>query len=106
MPKQTKSTAAILHHENNAAIELAMNAANMAWWKMDLVSGAVAFGKRIAEILGYPTESFKNYNDFFSLVHPEDNGRVMDAMKSHLEGDVDKYEAEFRILTKSDGYKW
>ncbi len=106
MPKQTKSISAIIDHENNAAIELAMKAANMAWWEMDLISGGITFGKRKAEMLGYPCETFKNNSDFISLIHPEDAGRVTGAMKSHLEGYINKYEAEYRILTKSDGYIW
>ncbi len=106
MPKQTKSISAIIDHENNAAIELAMKAANMAWWEMDLISGGITFGKRKAEMLGYPCETFKNNSDFISLIHPEDAGRVTEAMKSHLEGYINKYEAEYRILTKSDGYIW
>ena len=106
MPKQKISKSAILHHVNNAAIDLAMKAANMAWWKVDLISGGVTFGERKAEILGYPSEAFKDYRDFLSLIHPEDAGRVMAAMKSHLEGYADKYESEYRVLTKSDGYKW
>ncbi|MCX6221385.1 MAG: PAS domain S-box protein [Bacteroidia bacterium] len=106
MPKQKISKPAMLHRENDAAIELAMKAANMAWWKVDLISGDVTFGERKAEMLGYPSEAFKNYRDFLSLIHPEDARRVVDAMKSHLEGSVDKYESEYRVLTKSDGYKW
>ncbi|MCK9411531.1 MAG: PAS domain S-box protein [Prolixibacteraceae bacterium] len=106
MRNRNTSKSAILDRKNNAAIELAMKAANMAWWKMDLISGGVAFGKRKAEMLGYPCEAFKNNSDFISLIHPEDAVRITDAMKSHLEGDIDKYEAEYRILTKSDGYKW
>jgi PAS domain S-box-containing protein len=106
MTKQKTSESELLYHENNAAIELAMKAANMAWWKMDLISGGVTFGKRKAEMLGYPCEAFKNNSDFISLIHPEDAGRITDTMKSYLEGFIDKYEAEYRILTKSDGYKW
>ncbi|MCK9638809.1 MAG: PAS domain S-box protein [Prolixibacteraceae bacterium] len=104
MQKISKST--ILHRENNTAIELALKAANMAWWNVDLISGDVIFGERNAEMLGYQSEEFKNYNDFLALIHPEDAGRVMDSMKSHLDGYVDKYESEYRVLTKSDGYKW
>jgi len=106
MPNHNTSKSAILVRENNVAMELAMEAANMAWWNMDLISGGITFGKRKAEMLGYPYEAFKNNSDFISLIHPEDAGRVVDAMKSHLEGYIGKYEAEYRVLTQSDGYKW
>ncbi len=92
--------------ENSIAIELAMNAANMAWWKMDTITGQVVFGRRKAEMLGYPPEKFQHYRDFMALVHPDDAARTMMAMQNHLNGKAEKYEAEYRILTKSEGYKW
>jgi PAS domain S-box-containing protein len=57
-------------------------------------------------MLGYLPENFKHYSDFVKLVHPEDHNRAMDAMKRHLDGLVDKYEVEYRILDYSGEYKW
>jgi len=92
--------------DNNSRLELAMQVANMAWWEMDVPTGKVTFEKRKAEMLGYPSEKFKTYKDFTSLVHPEDVGRTMNAMIGHFEGRFDKYEVEYRILTKSGVHKW
>ncbi len=92
--------------ENNSRLELAMQSANMAWWEMDITKGNVKFDKRKTDMLGYPPENFKHYNDFMALVHPEDSDKAMDAMQRHIDGLADKYEVEYRILTKSDGYKW
>jgi len=86
--------------------ELAMYAANMAWWEMELPSGTVTFGKRKAEMLGFPPEKFKHYKDFTDLVHPDDYEQIMHAMREHLNGKSDKYETEYRILTKDNGYRW
>ena len=93
-------------HENVARLELAMNVANMSWWEMDRTTGQVTFERRKAEMLGYPTEKFKHYSDFMDLVHPEDQERTMDAMRSLLDGSLDKYEVEYRIKTISGEYKW
>ena len=93
-------------HENVARLELAMNVANMSWWEMDMTTGQVTFERRKAEMLGYPTEKFKYYTDFMALVHPEDQERTMDAMRSHLDGSLEKYEVEYRIKTISGEYKW
>ena len=92
--------------ENDLMLELAMNAANMAWWKMDIPTGNVSFEKRKAEMLGFPPEQFRHYKDFMALVHPEDYDKAMHAMRRHLDGLLDKYEVEYRILTKSGEYKW
>lgn len=92
--------------ENNSRLELAMQSANMAWWEMDITNGNVKFDKRKTDMLGYPPENFKHYNDFVALVHPEDSDKAMNAMQRHIDGLADKYEVEYRILTESNVYKW
>ena len=87
-------------------LEEAMSTGNLAWWEMELPSGEVRFNDRKAEMLGYDPERFQTYEDFTELVHPEDYGRAMEAMRDHLEGRAERYEVEYRI-EKSDGdYKW
>lgn len=93
-------------NENNTRLQLAMKAANMAWWEMDIATGNVNFESRKAEMLGYPPEMFKHFNDFMNLIHPDDVEPIMNAMKAHLKGLTDKFESEYRILSKSGDYKW
>ena len=93
-------------NKNKSRLEFAMLAANIAWWEMDPATASVTFGNRMAEMLGYTPEKFKHYTDFTSLLHPEDFEKAMDAMRKHLNGLCDKYEVEYRILTKSGEYKW
>ena len=92
--------------ENNLMFELAMQSANMAWWEMDVANGSVIFNERKVNMLGYPPKQFKHYSDFMALVHPEDSDKIMNAMQKHIDGISDKYEVEYRISTKSEGYKW
>ncbi len=90
----------------NLKLTLAMQGGNMAWWEMEVQTGNVTFDNHKVEMLGYAPENFKHYTDFTSLVHPDDYKRIMKAMKGHLEGTLDKYEAEYRILAKSGEYIW
>ena len=92
--------------ENNSRLELAMQAANMAWWQMDVDSGNVIFDKRKTDMLGFLPEMFHHYKDFMALVHPEDTEDAMNAMRGHLEGRLLKYETEYRIKINSGEYKW
>ena len=92
--------------ENNSRLNLAMEAANMAWWGMEISTGSVTFGKRKAEMLGYPPKMFKQYKDFTELLHPDDHDKTMKAMHEHINGHTERYEAEYRILTRSGEYKW
>ncbi len=92
--------------ETIARLELSMQVANMSWWEMNHNTGKVTFENRKVEMLGYRAEEFGDYRDFMSLVHPEDYDRVMQAMKRHLDGVAEKYEADYRIKTKSGDYRW
>jgi PAS domain S-box-containing protein len=92
--------------ENNSRLELAMQSANMAWWEMDITNGEVVFDKRKADMLGYPAEMFTHYDDFIALLNTDDIPKAMQAMHKHIDGLTDKYEIEYRILTKSGAYKW
>lgn len=87
-------------------IEAGLRAGNLAWWEMELPSGKVAFDNRKAEMLGYPPKKFKTYEDFTRLLHAEDHPKAMQAMRDHLEGRAEVYDVEYRIKTKSSGYKW
>jgi PAS domain S-box-containing protein len=92
--------------ETDHKLTLAMQGGKMAWWEMDVTTGNVTFDKHKVEMLGYPIENFKHFKDFTALVHPQDYDRIMSAMRGHLDGVFDKYEAEYRILSKSGEYIW
>ncbi len=92
--------------EYNYRLELSMNIAGWAWWNLELPSGKVTFHKHKAEMIGYSPEDFKHYTDFTKLLHPDDYERVMEAMRKRIEGKVDRYETEYRILSKNKGYIW
>ena len=92
--------------ENNSRLNLIMQAGNVAWWEMERATGKVTFGKRKTEMLGFPAKNFTHYHDFTNLIHPDDHEKVMNAMRSHLSGVLDKYEVEYRMMTKSGEYKW
>ncbi len=92
--------------ENKVRLEKAMQTAKMAWWEMDVKTGNVIFEKSKAEMLGYQAEEFTHFKDFVALVHPEDQDNAIDAMRRHYSGKSDKYAFDYRILTKTEGYKW
>lgn len=87
-------------------IQLTMEAANIAWWEMDVNTGNVIFAKQKTDMLGYNADDFKHYTDFTNLVLSEDVDRTMKAMQDHFLGYTEKYETEYRIRCKSGEYKW
>lgn len=74
------------------------------WWQMNLPSGDVIFGDAKTEMLGYPSDNFKKYQDFTDLLEPKDNEIAMQAMRDHLEGKKDFYEVVYKIKRKDGQY--
>jgi PAS domain S-box-containing protein len=87
---------------------LAMSAANEGLWDFDLVSGkAATVSRRVWSILGFegdgPSSGLK---DWRARIHADDLERYAAAIKGHLEGETDRYEAEYRMLHKDGDYRW
>ena len=91
---------------SESRLELAMEAAKMAWWEMNASTGSVVFHQRFAEMLGYDASDFRHYDDIMKLIHPEDRARTAQAMRDHFAGKNDKYETEYRIRKKSGTDLW
>lgn len=74
------------------------------WWEMELPSGKVIFGDAKAKMLGYPAKNFKVYQDFTSLLHPDDYESAMNAMRQHMSKKKNFYETIYRIKNKKGDY--
>jgi PAS domain S-box-containing protein len=90
----------------NNRLEVAMDAGRIAWWEMELPSGNVKFNSRKVEMLGLNPEDFKHYDDFTSLVHPDDYNSMMNSMLDHINGKADIYQSDYRIRKKDGSYLW
>lgn len=84
----------------------AMRVGNIAWWEMHVTDGTVHFHDRKARVLGYNPDDFDHYEDFTSLIHPEDYERAMNAMRTHVEGKRERYDVEYRIEASDGSYHW
>ncbi|WP_152040911.1 sensor histidine kinase [Salinigranum salinum] len=84
----------------------AMFAGDLAWWELDVETGAVSFHNNKADMLGYPPEAFDHYEDFTQHVHPDDHDRMMQAMRDRLEDRTEKYDVEYRIRRVDGSYIW
>ena len=94
---------------NQATLRLqgALEMGHMAWWEWNIETGIVNMHENKAIMLGYTYDEFpKNVYKVCELIHPDDYNRTMDEMRSHLKGEKPKYDVQYRIKTKSGGYKW
>lgn len=88
-------------------IEEAIEAGGMAWWFMELPSGAVFFSPNKITMLGYGKDEaskFVHYSAFTDLLHPEDYEKTMQAMKKLIDGKAELYQAKYRIRKADGGY--
>ncbi len=86
-------------------LETALDAAGMAWWWMELPSGAIFFSPNKTKMLGREAEDFFHYKSFTDLVHPDDYEPMMKAMTDHIEGKAELYETTYRIKASDGTYK-
>lgn len=94
--------------EREAACDLEVRAETEAFWSWDLVEDKVWFSSRWREMLGYSDEDLGDEpSKWFNIVHPHDLGRLLDSLKTHIEGnDEESFEVEHRVRQKDGSYCW
>lgn len=87
--------------------QLAVNASNDGIWDWDLRTGYVYYSPRFKQCLEFTADDEfpPEEHTFWKLTHPDDAQRIRIAIRRHLE-DREPYELEFRIRTRSGGYRW
>ena len=92
--------------EEAARLAYAMGNACDGLWDWDVITNDVYFSPRLDQLLGFqPGERDPELYGWFDLVHPDDQDRVMAALKQHIEGKASSYEEEYRILTRQGVWK-
>ncbi len=84
--------------ESKARLDLALGAAGMGVWQLDVGSGRRHFDDISCRILGLDPATFSGEaEDFFAAVHPEDRPHVRGLLERTLVNGV-LYEPEFRVI--------
>jgi diguanylate cyclase len=82
---------------------------NLGHWYLNFTTNHVVFNPLKVESLGYSMDELPeqvHYNFFTSKLHPDDYEHTMNQMRLNMQGQIPIYECEYRILTKTEGYKW
>ena len=88
-------------------LELALMGAGLGLWDWNIVTGAVMFDERWANMLGYALNELEPvYDEWARRLHPDDKPHVMEVLNAHLQGATPSYEAEHRLLTKTGQWIW
>jgi PAS domain S-box-containing protein len=93
--------------ESERRLELALMGADLGSWDWDVRTGAVVLDDRWANLLGHaPHETVLNFDRWAQRLHPDDRERVREALNAHLQGEAPFYEAEYRLSSGADQWKW
>lgn len=86
--------------------QLAVDAAGIGAFDWNLATGELRWDSRLLELFGLDREGFGGtIEDFDTAVHPEDLGRVRQALSGAIETCGD-YTAEYRVLLPGGQVRW
>ncbi|MDF0553666.1 PAS domain S-box protein [Kamptonema sp. UHCC 0994] len=87
--------------------QLALKGANDGIWDWNPKNNELFLSARCKEMLGFEDREIENdLNAWYSLIHPDDLDRVINAGQDNLEGKTSYFIAEYRIRCKDGSYKW
>ncbi len=90
-----------------ARLRLAMSAANVGFWDMNLVTREIHFSPELRRQLGCGRAEMPDlYEAWESRLHPDDRREVLRRLRAMLTGRTNHYEAEYRLRHKDGSYRW
>jgi len=93
--------------ESEERFTLAVKNSNLGMWDWNIKTGELAYSEYLTKMLGYEGNELQpNVSIYRSFVHPDDRSMVMDAIISHFKNDDSEFNIEFRMKTKSGGWRW
>ena len=93
--------------ESEERLRNALDAAEDGLWDWDVRTDRYIWNRRYLTMLGYaPDEMEPNAENWRRLIHPDDLPLVLQRRDLHLRGALALYEAEYRMRTKTGGWKW
>ena len=92
---------------NQERLQLSLWGANIGLWDWNVKEDEVNFNKQWANMFGYDTDNIKNdLSTWKDMIHPEDKQEAIKKLNQHLDGEIDHFESEHRMRTKSGNWKW
>ena len=104
MDVTAERTALAAMKENEERLNIAIEAAELATWELNLVTREPIYSQRYLQLLGFPSEARPTHQELLAKIHPEDiglrNEAVSDAKKKGF------LDLELRIKPSPDNIRW
>lgn len=102
MKKQTQPISYEKHHP--VIKDEMQRLAHLGCWEFDLPANRLVWSGEVSRIFGLEAqESEATYEDFLSIIHPEDRAGVDAAFHASVQNNQDGFESEHRILRANSG---
>lgn len=93
--------------ETGKRLELALQNTDGGLWDWDLVGGGIVFDDSWRRALGYDeAECSSDFSSWLPLLHPDDLLITRHQLVTHLRGELDFFETQFRVAPKAGGWRW
>lgn len=103
--EQKKSQAEL--QKTDQWLRLALRSAKQGIYDLNIKTGEVKLSEDYADLLGYDSLAPSFQTKFLDEnIHPDDRERATEIYQAYLKGDLEQYRAEFRLRTKTGGWKW
>src|SRR5581483_5770573 len=90
--------------ENRTHLRLAVEAARMGTWEIDLPSGCVTASQETQAMFGF-REHRADLTDWFERIHPDDRERVGAQLRAAIDG-LSSYDLEYRTVPQVGRTLW
>lgn len=104
---QRRATATALA-DSQDRLALAIAAADLAVWDLDLATGSIYFEQRWFERLGYDVDAVPWHDAAWwrSIIHPDDLRQVERCFEDHVASVAPTYRVEYRIRAAGGAWIW
>lgn len=94
-------------HISEERLRLALSAARLGLYDLNLQTGEAVVNPEYATMLGYNPADFQETNArWIERLHPDDQATVAQGYRSYVAGETAEYQVEFRLRTRTGDYKW
>jgi PAS domain S-box-containing protein len=94
-------------HASEQRLRMAMDAAALGAWELDLRAGLIRRSPRTLEIFGFPQEAeVERYPAWRGRIHPEDQAATVETIQAAITGRLEGYTAEYRFLRPDGRWIW
>lgn len=92
-------------HETEQQLEVALTAARMGTWEIDLATSALTTSEMCRKDYGWPTSEPMTYDDLLALIHPDDRQRRDQEIGQAVAAREDM-EVEYRVIRPDGETVW